>query len=403
MKESTHLQGQASIEMTELNMGDAAATLNDRYQVQQQLENSEGRDTLLAKDLFTQEWVVIKRLFCQNCFAVKEIELFQREAETLKTLCHPAIPRYLDYFEFSWQEGNGFALVQSYIPGRSLQHWLNDGHRLNEDAARQVATSLLDVLVDLHERQPPIIHRDIHPGNILINTQADQPICQVHLVGFSAVQNFASATIGSFTVVGTYGYTAPEQLSGRPVKASDLYSLGVSLIHAMTGIAPAKLPHKGRRIDFEACLSASPTFIHWLKQLVEPGLEQRFTSACIALQALKAAQSQSTLAPQKPAYSRVTVHQKSDHIEVVVPATIGKLRLCIDDRHLIVTYEVMGWRYNQLPPIRRVDLRKFQCTRHHIILWLSTQELELSTSLSKAEVSWLVHELNQRLKIAVCL
>jgi serine/threonine protein kinase len=387
--------------MAEPNVDNAVVIFSDRYQVQQQLGTSEGRDTLLAVDLFTQERVVIKRLFCQNRFAAKELELFQREAETLKTLCHPCIPRYLNYFEFPWQNGNGFALVQSYSPGRSLLQWLSDGNRLNEATARQVATLLLDILVDLHDRQTPIIHRDIHPGNILIDTQSDQAIHQVHLVDFSAVQNFASATIGSFTVVGTYGYTAPEQLIGRPIKASDLYSLGVSLVHAMTGIAPAKLPHKGRRIDFEAYLSASPAFIQWLKQLVEPGLDQRFTSARAALQALEASRSQPPLIPAKPDYSRITLSQKSDYIEVILPATIGKLRLHIDDRHLIVTYELMGWRYNQLPPIRCTDLRKLQCTRHHLTVWAITQKLELSTSLSKAEVKWLTYELKHRLTIPV--
>lgn len=376
--------------------------LPDRYQLLQQLDEREGRDTWLALARLTQEQVVIKRLFQQNSFSIKEIELFQREAGTLKTLSHPCIPRYLDSFEFHGQDGNGFALVQTYIAGRSLQQWLNEGYRFSESEIYQIAASLLDILIYLHDREPPIIHRDINPGNILITAQPDHSIGQVYLVDFSAVQNFVIESIGSFTVVGTYGYTAPEQLSGRPVKASDLYSLGMTLVQAMTGVDPAKLPHRGRRIEFESLISGSVTLCHWLRQMVEPNLDQRFPSAQSALQALNGEQDTQPITPQKPANSRIVLTKKQHVLEVVLPATIGKLRLHINDRQLILTNELMGWRYNQLPPIRRSDLRKLKFTSQQLIIWVITRKLEFATNqLTKAEINWLVYELAQWLQIPV--
>lgn len=391
-----------SIEMAEPEFDYVVAGLPDRYQFLQQLHESEGRDTLLALDLLTQEQVVIKRLFQQNSFSNKEVELFQREAETLKTLSHPCIPRYLDAFEFCWQDCNGFALVQTYTAGRSLQQWLNEGYRFSESEIRQIAASLLDILIYLHDREPPIIHRDINPGNILLTTQPDQSIGQVYLVDFSAVQNFTSETIGSFTIVGTYGYTAPEQLSGRPVKASDLYSLGMTLVQAMTGVDPAKLPHKGRHIEFESLISASVALSNWLKQLTEPSLEQRFSSARTALKVLEGEQTTQPIDPQKPTNSRIVLVKKQNILELIIPATIGKLRLHIDDRQLIITNELMGWRYNQLPAIRRSDLRKLKFTSHQLIIWAITRKLEFATNqLTKAEIHWLVYELKQWLQIPV--
>lgn len=388
--------------MAEPGFDDRVAELPDRYQLQQRLDESEGRDTLLALDRLTQEQVVIKRLFQPNNSDAKELELFQREAATLRALNHPCIPRYQDSFEFCWQDRTGFAIVQSYVAGRSLQHWLNEGYRFSEREIRQIAASLLDILGYLHDREPPIIHRDINPSNILLTTQPDQSINQVYLVDFSTVQNFATESIGSFTVVGTYGYTAPEQLSGRPVKASDLYSLGMTLVQAITGVDPAKLPHRGRRIEFESLISEQIALCHWLKQMVEPNLDQRFSSAYSALQALNGEQTTQLITPQKPTNSRIVLVKKQNSLEVIIPATIGKLHLQVDDRQLIITNELMGWRYNQLPAIPRSNLRKLKFTNQQLTVWVITRKLEFATTqLTIAEMSWLVYELQQWLKIPV--
>ncbi len=104
--------------------------LLERYQVQQELGKKAGRRTLLARDLQTLELVVVKILSFGNEFEWNDLKLFEREAETLKALSHPAIPRYLDYFELDSPNSRGFALVQSYIPAQSLETQLKSGQQL---------------------------------------------------------------------------------------------------------------------------------------------------------------------------------------------------------------------------------------------------------------------------------
>jgi serine/threonine protein kinase len=98
--------------------------LEERYAIKQQLGKNAGRRTLLAQDLQTQELVAIKLLSFGVDFQWDDLKLFQREAETLQSLSHPAIPAYLDHFEFQTPKTKGFALVQSYIENH-WQNWLN--------------------------------------------------------------------------------------------------------------------------------------------------------------------------------------------------------------------------------------------------------------------------------------
>ncbi len=90
------------------------------YEVQQKLDEKAGRRTLLTHNLQTQELVVVKLLTFDDEFQWHDLNLFECEAKTLKSLSHPVIPRYLDYFELDTQTYKGFALVQSYLPAESF-------------------------------------------------------------------------------------------------------------------------------------------------------------------------------------------------------------------------------------------------------------------------------------------
>ncbi|HBE36486.1 MAG TPA: serine/threonine protein kinase, partial [Cyanobacteria bacterium UBA11368] len=135
--------------------------LRDRYRIQRQLGHNASRRTLLAQDLHTHELVVLKILSFNSDFRWDDLKLFEREAETLKSLYHSAIPRYRDYFELNLPDCRGFVLVQTYIDATSLQDWIKRGRTFSESEVKQIAKELLNVLMYLHSRNPPAIHRDI--------------------------------------------------------------------------------------------------------------------------------------------------------------------------------------------------------------------------------------------------
>jgi serine/threonine protein kinase len=292
-----------------------------RYEVQQQLGKNAGRRTLLARDLESQELVIIKLLNFSSDFEWTDLKLFEREAETLKTLDHPHIPRYIDYFDIDLPEFRGFALVQSYITGQSLQDVIKAGRTFSTTEVKQIAKALLEILIYLHDRNPPVIHRDIKPSNIMLSGAGN--IGDIYLVDFGSVQTIAATESGTITVVGTYGYMPPEQFGGRTVPASDLYSLGATLIALITGKHPADLPQKELRIQFEELVSLSPAITFWLRKMTEPGLDRRFTSAQSALQALSQ-HKDSDYAPlmaQKPSGSRVSLRKSDRALEILIPPT----------------------------------------------------------------------------------
>lgn len=295
--------------------------LNDRYQIQSLLGRQVGRRTFLATDLTTQTLVVLKLLLFGPDFTWDDLKLFEREADTLKSLDYPSIPQYLDSFELETELGSGFGLVQSYIEARSLQDWIDSGRNFSEVELKAIATQLLDVLIYLHRQQPPVIHRDIKPSNILLddNRSGHSP-GQIYVVDFGSVQTLQHS--GTLTIVGTYGYMPPEQFGGRTGPASDLYSLGATVIYLLTRTHPADLPLRNGRLQFKASSQVSAPFEAWLKCLIQPECERRFTSAQLALTALN---DEYFIAPTyrplttKPADSNVELIKTSDQIQIVIP------------------------------------------------------------------------------------
>ncbi|MEG4270239.1 MULTISPECIES: serine/threonine-protein kinase [unclassified Microcoleus] len=295
--------------------------LAERYEVQQQLGKQTGRQTLLARDLQSQELVVIKQLFLGSDFEWQDLKLFEREAETLKALSHASIPRYLDYLEIDEPGTKGFALVQTYVEGKTLEEHLRAGRNLSENEVKELAKSLLEILSYLHEQNPPVIHRDIKPSNILLHSRSGHSLGQVYLVDFGSVQNQAAKFGGTITVVGTYGYMAPEQFGGRSVPASDLYGLGATLIYLVTGLHPTELSQQDLKILFcDRITHLNPNLVDWLEWMTEPSLSKRLSSAEEALRCLKNPSyiDKNSIALQ-PLGSDIELTKNSEFIEIIFP------------------------------------------------------------------------------------
>lgn len=299
--------------------------LGDRYQIQSLLGRKTGRRTFLAIDLATESTVVIKLLLFGPDFAWDDLKLFEREAETLKSLDHPAIPKYLDFFEVETELGKGFALVQNYIEARSLQDWIQSGRTFSEADLKIIAQELLAILDYLHSRQPPVVHRDIKPSNVLLGDRSGNSPGKVYLVDFGSVQT--ASHDGTVTVVGTYGYMPPEQFGGRALPASDLYSVGATLIYVATGQHPTELPQKDLQIEFQQFTTLSPHLICWFQWLTIPNLSKRPASAQNAIQHLLNphlplqvnSSPGSIVLGQRPSAAKISINTTPTLLEINLP------------------------------------------------------------------------------------
>ncbi|MBW4418767.1 MAG: serine/threonine protein kinase [Myxacorys californica WJT36-NPBG1] len=300
--------------------------IHDRYQLQQKLGQNAGRQTWLAVDLETQaEPVIVKLLAFGDQVQWDDLKLFEREAQILRQLEHSRIPKYRDYFSIDdrllW-----FGLVYDYIPGTSLKQLIDNGKRFSEADVRKIAIAVLKILRDLHHLNPPILHRDIKPSNLILGKDD-----QIYLVDFGAVQDKAAKEGVTFTVVGTYGYAPMEQFGGRAVPASDLYALGATLVHLLTGTSPADLPQRNLQIQFRDAVTLSSDFATWIDHLIHPAPEARLKSAEQALQvlahqtellpaaAISAERNSTGLGIERPRNTKVKLIKSRDCLEIVIP------------------------------------------------------------------------------------
>ena len=308
----------------------------NRYQLIQQLGENQGRQTWLASDLSHQNQVVVKLLAFSPQMEWEQLKLFEREAEVLQRLNHPRIPKYRDYFSLEKEEGDGlcwFGLVQDFIPGISLQQLITQGKKFTESQIKDIATQVLEILIYLHKLAPPILHRDIKPSNLLLGEDN-----QIYLLDFGAVQNQGAVEGVTFTVVGTTGYAPLEQFWGKAVPASDLYALGATIIHLLTGISPADLPQEKLRIKFADRVSVNRAFVKWVEGMTEPDPHQRYQTALSALEDLKAG------------------HFLKDNFQLITSPFGEKVKLGKSHQELKIVLPIYDYKYQVLLPDLLIQL-----------------------------------------------
>ena len=177
-------------------------------------------------------------------WAVKEVRKqqgtkfdFLAESNILKRLQHPMLPRIVDIFE----DRDFFYIVEDFVEGVTLDNLLKQQKRVSEAQGLQWFQDLCDVLRYLHSQQPhPIIYRDMKPSNIMI-----QPDGTLKLIDFGIAREYKQDSNADTTYIGTKGYAAPEQFGRAQTDArTDIYSLGVTMYHLLTGKSPYEPPYQ---------------------------------------------------------------------------------------------------------------------------------------------------------------
>lgn len=254
---------------------------NYGYQITRELGHNRagGRVTYLATEINTKRSVAVKQFqFAQTGANWAQYQACEQEIQILRELDHPSIPRYLD----SFPTASGFCMVQEYKDAPSLAN----SNRWKPAQIKQIAISVLEILKYLQNRVPPVIHRDLKPENILVNDRMN-----VSLVDFGFARIGGGEVAASSVVKGTLGFMPPEQMFNRQLTvASDLYSLGATLICLLIGINSTEigsLMDDTGRINFKHRLpQLTPEFLDWLQKMVEPNFKHRYPSADAALNAL---------------------------------------------------------------------------------------------------------------------
>jgi eukaryotic-like serine/threonine-protein kinase len=217
----------------------------------------------------------------------KAVSDFKRESLLLSSLDHPAIPTIFDYF-YDEKEGR-FYLVMKYISGGDLAARLRSAPegRIDEASVTEWAAQIADVLDYLHNRQPPIVYRDLKPSNIMIDANTGK----VMLIDFG-IARWVNKEEKGVTAVGTMGYAPPELFSGNVEPRSDIYSLGSTMFHLLTGADPQNNPllifdfHKHPR-PRQINPQLSDQIEQILMRAVEYNAEKRFSSAAEMRDALQ--------------------------------------------------------------------------------------------------------------------
>ncbi|MBD2576421.1 serine/threonine-protein kinase [Oscillatoria sp. FACHB-1406] len=267
--------------------------LENRYRIIRSLGSGGFGETYLAEDLHmpSARRCVIKQLkpIAHNPTVHQLVqERFAREAAILEELgnSHPQIPSLYAYFE-----SNGkFYLVQEWIEGETLTNKLMREKTITESAAIEILCSLLPVLDYVHYKR--IIHRDIKPDNIILRNRDNSPV----LIDFGAVKEIMGTTIttsgngSSSIIIGTPGFMPSEQAIGRPMFASDLYSLGLTAIYLLTGKIPQEIstdPVTGTILWRQYAPTVSATLAAILDKVIQPHPRDRYQSAREMLDALQ--------------------------------------------------------------------------------------------------------------------
>ena len=326
--------------------------------------------TFRAVDSHSGDDVAVKVIRLQGTEGWKPFDLFERECQVLQGLDHPGIPSYLD--SFSEPDQGKYYLVMSLVEGESLKQMLDRGRSFTDEQLWNFLHQTLEVLEYLHSLRPPVIHRDVKPANLIRGDDG-----RLTLVDFGGVR-VALRPDGGSTVVGTFGYMAPEQLHGDATAATDIFGLGATLAALAAGMEADKIPRKGLKVSLAEVMDPS-SLRELLQQMLAPDPDERLATVAAVREA---ARQQEPQAPRAALEERSTAAtQQGEELPVVrgpddlgplrgipgplipvfqVLGSLGYLGLVIIDAILLpLVFTMLGSHYSSRPiKLERLEQRK---------------------------------------------
>ncbi|MFN8578353.1 MAG: serine/threonine-protein kinase [Candidatus Sericytochromatia bacterium] len=252
--------------------------IDEKYALEKILQESRMGTTYLAKNIKDNTKCIIKTVNLHTHDNKAKIKSIEDEAKVLSHLKHKNIPKLIEVFtktdNLNKLEETKIFLVQQYIEGRNLQEIIDKEKSFSEIEAVEIIIKLCNICDYIHSFSPPILHQDIKPANIILS-----PDQSINLIDFGAVKqkilNIESS--GLSTIIGTQGFMSIEQFEGKAVPASDIYSMGLTLISLITRKSPLSLNKKGLNFTFDD-IKISEKLKKIVSKMVEPNFQKRYQS-----------------------------------------------------------------------------------------------------------------------------
>lgn len=250
-------------------MTEIGTVIDGKYEVLREIGRGGMSVVYLAMDTHLNKQWAVKEIRKKGSGQHDEVVVnsLLAEANLMKKLDHPALPRIVDIID----NGITIYVVMDYIEGESLDKILNEYGAQPEDKVINWAMQIADALSYLHGQKPPIIYRDMKPANVMLKPEGN-----VKIIDFGIAREYKEQNLADTTVLGTKGYAPPEQYSGQTDPRSDIFALGMTMHHLLTGIDPRNGEPYAPVRQWNPELSEGIEII--INRCVEPAAENRYQS-----------------------------------------------------------------------------------------------------------------------------
>ena len=250
-------------------MTEIGTVIDGKYEILKEIGRGGMSTVYLAMDKRLNKQWAVKEIRKKGSGKNDEIVVnsLLAEANLMKRLDHPALPRIVDIID----NGITIYVVMDYIEGESLDKILNEYGAQPEERVIEWAKQLCDALSYLHAQKPPIIYRDMKPANVMLKPEGN-----IKIIDFGIAREYKEQNLADTTVLGTKGYAPPEQYSGQTDPRSDIFALGMTMHHLLTGVDPRNGEPYAPVRQWNPELSEGIELI--INRCVEPAAENRYQS-----------------------------------------------------------------------------------------------------------------------------